>query len=67
MQQVVARKNVQKTKPEAAENILDPWNQQYFTFLEGTFSAQANTCPIGLTTVDFQHPKRQYPERLDVG
>ena len=28
MQQVLARKNVQKTKFEAAEMILDPWNQQ---------------------------------------
>ena len=27
-QQVLARKNVQKTKFEAAEMILDPWNQQ---------------------------------------
>ena len=28
MQQVWARKNVQETKFEAAEMILDPWNQQ---------------------------------------
>ena len=28
MQQVLARKNVQKTKFEAAEMIVDPWNQQ---------------------------------------
>ena len=28
MQQVLARKNVQKTKLEAAEMILDPCNQQ---------------------------------------
>ena len=28
MQQVLARKNVQKTTFEAAEVILDPWNQQ---------------------------------------
>ena len=27
-QQVLARKNVQKTKFEAVEVILDPWNQQ---------------------------------------
>ena len=28
MQQVLARKNVQKTKFKATEMILDPWNQQ---------------------------------------
>ena len=28
MQQVLARKNVQKTNFKAAEMILDPWNQQ---------------------------------------
>ena len=28
MQQVLARQNVQKTEFEAAETILDPWNQQ---------------------------------------
>ena len=28
MQQVLARKNVQKTKLEAAEMIVDPWNQK---------------------------------------
>ena len=28
MQQVLAQKNVQKIKFEAAEMILDPWNQQ---------------------------------------
>ena len=29
MQQVLARKNVQKTKFEAAEMILDPWAEIY--------------------------------------
>ena len=28
MQHVLARKNVQSTKFEAAEMIVDPWNQQ---------------------------------------
>ena len=32
MQQVLARRNVQKTKFEAAEMIVDPWNKQYPTF-----------------------------------
>ena len=31
MQQVMARKNVQKTKFEAAGIVLDPWNQQKYS------------------------------------
>ena len=39
MQQVLARKDVQKTKLEAAEMILDPWNQRsVFTEAEPTCS-----------------------------
>ena len=40
---------------------------KYFNSLDGTFSAHASICPIRLMklrgTVDFQRPKRQYPER----
>ena len=39
MQQVSARKNVQKTKFEAAEMILDPWNQQ----LKGELHCRASS------------------------
>ena len=53
MQQVLARKNVQKTKFEAAEMILEPWNQQY-TFMESDSEARmakltaANQKPLTL-------------------
>ena len=44
-----------------------PASQSNISTLWSTFSAHASTCPIRLIklrgTVDFQRPKRQYPER----
>ena len=55
--------------PGSASILLSSPPIKYFISLEGTFfSAHASICPIRLVklcgTVDFQHPKRQYPERL---
>ena len=44
-----------------------PASQSNISTLWSTFSAHASACPIRLVklrgTVDFQRPKRQYPER----
>ena len=37
MQQVLARKNVQKITFEAAETIIGPWNQQFLFSIDNFY------------------------------
>ena len=47
-QQVLARKNVQKSAFEAAEMMLGPWNQQYNLFHIGMLLYHFSRCLLGL-------------------
>ena len=56
MQQILARKNVQKTKFEAAEMIVDPWNQRVFIGLEISNSASMESIAQGASAWGTKRP-----------